>query len=284
MNYNIFTGILKMFSSFMESSDGVTLTCDNSNDKFTVLRDKYYLQEIAGNGDELSKTLNILFWLSDSVFHFGGAGECATFNSLDLLSYSYKKGANFGINCRGLATILTECLLSLGIAARTLYIHPFSPYDEDNHVVTLAFIKTLNKWIMLDPSYNSYVTDTKNNILDVFEIRHRLAEQKPIRFNKEANHNGEKLSEDSPFYTEYLAKDLFYFETPECSKFGCDDDENNRIITICPKNFDVKTRNIYNVEYRIKKYGDSKNMNEWLKNTKENWVLYCSVDEFLKVM
>lgn len=281
MSYDVFTGLLKMFADFTNSSGNVDLNFDASDKRLQILKDKYLLDNIAGQGDDLSRSLNILFWLSNNTIHYGDYGYNIPSNSLDLLEYAFQQEKDHGINCRALSIVLTECLLSIGIMARTVYILPFSPYDFDNHVITHAFIKTLNKWILLDPTYGSYVMDDKNNILDVFEIRERLSNQEKILFNKEINYNGEKWTEkESDSYIEYLAKDLFYFQTNECSKF--DAENNNRKITISPKCFDAKNRNIYNAEYRVKHSDNSENMLYWLKYAKENKVFYTTSEELLK--
>jgi hypothetical protein len=45
--------------------------------------------------------------------------------------------------------------------ARMMYIMPFAPYDTDNHVITHVYIKELKKWIILDPTFASYIMDNK---------------------------------------------------------------------------------------------------------------------------
>lgn len=155
---------------------------------------------------------------------------------------------------------------------------PYSPYDGDNHVVTHAYIRELDKWIMIDPTFDSYVTDENNTILNVFEIRDSLANIKDLYFNEEMNHNGNEYSGDH--YKEYLAKDLFYFQTPEMSCFNAED--NSRRIAICPKYYDVKNAIIYNIEYRIiNQWGANDRMQAWLKSAKENNILYVSPDDVL---
>ena len=278
--YNIYTGLLKTHDIFRPTSAGVNLTYDVSDEKLRRLREKYTLDGVAGGGDDLSKALRLLHWLSDSVYHKGDGPSPEPMNSLSLLEYAYKKGSDCGINCRALSIILTECLLSIGIPARTVYIMPCSPYDFDNHVISHAFIKPLNKWVMLDPTFSSYVLDENNNILNCVEIRSRLANRENISFNKEIHYNGEKRGRDSGEYTEYLAKDLFYFSTYERSGYGAE--QNSRRITICPKNFDAKVSAIYNVEYRIKLGNNNEQMRDWLKSVKKEKLIYASTDELLK--
>lgn len=280
MSYDVYTGLLKMFGKFIDSSSDAKLSYDVSSKRLIELKDKYSLDSIAGDGDDLSKTLNILFWLSDNTTHSGNYGNHISNNSLDLLEYAFKQGRDRAINCQALAIILSECLLSIGIMARAIHIIPFSPYDFDNHVITHAYIKSLHKWIILDPTYSSYVIDDENNMLDIIKTRKRLSNQEKILFNKEMNYNDEQMEDDSAFYTEYLAKDLFYFQTQECSKFYSEKD--NRTITISPENFDVIKSSVYFIEHRIKHNGDNKSIQNWLKFSKENKLLYALSDELVK--
>jgi hypothetical protein len=171
-HYSIPRGILKVYSNFRETTENakIKLRIDFSNENFSVLRTKYGLGAIAGTGDDLSKALNLLFWVCEHIRHFGSYDNHVPMNALDLLEYAYDQGEEQGINCLNLSYILTECLLSIGVPARTVGIMPFSPYDADNHVVTHAYIADLGKWVMLDPTWSSYFKDTDGNILDLFEI------------------------------------------------------------------------------------------------------------------
>jgi hypothetical protein len=110
------------------------------------LKTTYGLDAIAETGDDLSKSPNILFWLCEHTYHFGSYDNHVPMNSLDLLEYAYDQGAERGLNCLNLS-YLTECLLSIGVPARTVGIMPFSPYDADNHVVTHVYIASLENFL-----------------------------------------------------------------------------------------------------------------------------------------
>ena len=169
-----------------------------------------------------------------------------------MLEYAYDTGAEQGLNCYNLSIILTECLLSIGVPARTVLIMPFSPYDRDNHVVTHAYIADLGKWIMLDPTWSAYVKDAAGNILDVVELRGSLADGRDVFLNDEFSYNGTKLitnDEQVQWYKRYLAKDLFYFTTYETSGFGRE--HYGRDLTISPVGFNPLEAMMYGLEYRI---------------------------------
>jgi hypothetical protein len=263
--YNILRGILKMHSTFRGTTENadIQLQFDFTDENFSVLRTKYGLEAIAGTGDDLSKSLNILFWLCEHTYHKGMYDNHVPMNTLDLLEYAYDTDAERGINCLNLAYILTECLLSIGVPARTVLIMPFSPYDADNHVVTHAYIADLDKWIMLDPTWCSYFKDEAGNILDVVELRSFLADGKDVFLNNEFSYNGDNLianDEQVQYYKRYLAKDLFYFTTYETSGFGREN--YGRSLAVCPADYNLFEAGMYSLEYRIEVIRTDKSLSE----------------------
>jgi hypothetical protein len=140
---------------------------------------------------------------------------------------------------------------------------PFSPYDTDNHVVTHAYIADLDKWIMLDPTWCSYVKDAEGNILDVVELRSLLADGGDVFLNEEFSYNGDKLitnDERVRYYKRYLAKDLFYFTTYETSGFG--KENYGRDLLICPAAYNLFEASMYTLEYRIDLIKTDKSLSE----------------------
>ena len=253
-NFNVLRGILKMYGAFRGTTENanIKLRFDFANENFSVLKAKYGLPAIAGTGSDLEKSLNILFWLCEHTYHVGDYDNHVPMNALDLLEYAYDTGAEQGLNCLNLSYILTECLLSLGIPARTVGLMPFSPYDADSHVVTHAYIAELGKWIMLDPTFSSYFKDAAGNILDLVELRNSIIDDKDVFLNDEFSYNGEKLITNDyrvRHYKLYMAKNLFYFSIGEISGFGKENE--GRDVKICPAGFDPFVSWIYSLEYRI---------------------------------
>lgn len=282
MSYDLFTGLLKMFNDFTRTdTQNINFTYEHNNDNLYKLKSLYNIESIAGEGDETEKNINLLHWLSSNIYHKGDYDNHIERNSLALLDYSFNKGAENGINCASLSLILTECCLAIGLKARTVFIMPCSPYDFDNHVVTSVYVSNLKKWIMLDPTLDSYVTDKSGNILDVYELRKALANQDEICFNKEMNYNNEISDNQEQETKEYYAKDLFYFLCFEKSCYAQDEDNNNRIIAFAPFGYDVKKSQIERILYRIKKQGDNEMLQKWLKNTIDTPVVYGNFNDFI---
>jgi len=157
---------------------------------------------------------------------------------------------------------------------------PFNPYEEDNHVVTIVFASDLNKWIMLDPSYNAYMMDKNGLVLSPWEAREILSEQEQIKLSEGYNYNGdytgEKSGEPPKYYIEYMAKDLFWFICTENSTFGHKSGE----LYLVPKGYDATKYFVSNIQYRIKKYGEKEGLLAWLAEIKQQEAKYISFDDF----
>lgn len=280
MSFDVYTSLLKMFEEFSFNSDGVHLSYDLSSPELFEIKQKYMLDNIAGKGSDFSKAKNILFWLSKNCYHNGNFNFKEEPTGKNILEHSYQKGIEYGVNCSALAEVLTDCFLSLGFMARTMFIMPFSPYDHDNHTVTHVYINEIKKWVMMDPTFSCYVMNKEKIPLDLFEIRDLLSNQNYIEFNEEAKYNDEKRTKDSEEIKEYYAKDLFYFVTSERSCYNVRKD--NREIHIIPANYDVKKKEILNVEYRRRKNGDAEWLQNWLQNIRENKYLFSLPFEVIK--
>lgn len=287
MSYDVYTGLLKAFPLRAEGEKDIHFSYDNGNSQFKYLKTQYPIQTIASDGKDFSKAVNLLHWISEHVYHKGDYDGTIAHNSLDLLNYSYNNGSAYGINCVALATILSECLLAVGIKARRVFLMPCSPYDGDNHAVAHAYIREMNKWVMFDPTLNAYFANEQGEYLSLLELRDHLANQKPVFFNKEAQYNDEIWTEKSANENiEYFAKNLFYFQTSEISTFG---DGNaigegiapmNRCITLCPEGYDPKQIRLSNIGYRIRKYGPSPRTQEWIRRVSEETFTYCGSTTF----
>ncbi|MCL2372202.1 MAG: transglutaminase-like domain-containing protein [Defluviitaleaceae bacterium] len=282
MQYDIYTGLLKAFPLPETVASDVNFVCNHGHPKFDTLRDSYPIEAIAGDGDDFSKAVNLLQWVSSNTWHKGDYNGSVGQNALDLLDYSFGKDISCGINCVGLAIVLAECLLAVGVKARKVFIMPCSPYDGDNHVVTHVYISEMNKWVMFDPTLNAYISNEKGEYLSLLELRNHLADQNPIFFNKGAKYNDNEWTEQSAKEnTQYFAKNLFYFQTSEISTFN-DDAPGNRNITLCPQGFDPKQKKLNNIDYRMKIYNaeDDPYMINWREWAEKEEYHYCSAVGF----
>lgn len=109
---------------------------------------------------------------------------------------------------------MTEALLAVGIPARYITCIPKGwETDSDCHVICIAWSKSLNKWVWVDPTFAAYVTDENGIMLHPGEVRYRLQYDLPLILNEEANWNN-RVKQTADYYPkEYMAKNLYFLET-----------------------------------------------------------------------
>lgn len=240
-DYYLLIGALNTFCDFT-GEDNKDFVYDYNAPGFSELLSKYPIREAAGNGTQLEKVLNLLSWCSRNVLHNGGIKdvEFVPKTSLGILDYAYQKGRENGVYCRLQAIVFSECCLAMGIKSRILHCLPFSPYDFDTHVVSIVYIDSLKKWILLDPGNNQYFMDENNVILSPLEVRKRLGDDEYVKSNI-----------DDENYKHYMAKNLFYFKSLQNNTFGSDLQYEQEIIYCAPKGFNVLKREIAYSKYAI---------------------------------
>lgn len=276
MNYDLYTSLLKMHDVFRPSDAGVSPSVDATAQELAVLREKHGLTQISGEGTSFDKAVRVMDWLTAHVCHDGNCNPQGKRCAMTAIEYAFDQPER-GVNCAWLATTLTECLLSIGIMARTIYIMPFAPYDFDNHVVTHVWYFEKKQWVMLDPTMNCYALDKEGNLLDIFALRALLADQQEIVFNESLRYNGQPYNHEE--HRDYLAKDLFWFKLSEVSRF---DDNTGRELTIAPEGFDPHKRDILNTKYRMRVQGEAPWLRSWLEEIEKNQPIYCSIEDARK--
>ncbi len=241
--YYTYIGALRVFNDFSCQTDEYAFSYDYNAPEYDNLRMKYRIDKVAGNGSELDKALNLMQWCSENVLHNGGTKDVEFIpkTSVDILDYAFQKGKEYGVYCRLQAIVFTECCLALGIKSRILHCLPFSPNDFDTHVVSMVYISDMAKWIMLDASNNRYFVNSDKTILSPMEIRSKLAYNDNIECN---------VPDDN--YKMYMAKNMFYFKSPQINTFGSDLLTEQKTIYCIPCGFDVLEREIAYCQYAIK--------------------------------
>jgi transglutaminase-like putative cysteine protease len=194
----------------------------------TKLRETYKLDKIAGSGSDFEKAKNLLRWVHELIPHDGSSPLPAQRDAIALIDSAKNSGK--GLNCRGLAIVLSEALLSVGVKARFVELLP-KDFSTESHVVTLAYIPESERWVFFDPSYQAYLVDTAGDTLGLNEIRARLINGSTLLANAEINYNGGPLDVD---YLNYLSKNLYRFASPEHSGFGIDTSPERRMIVLNP--------------------------------------------------
>ncbi|MBI2851370.1 MAG: transglutaminase domain-containing protein [Chloroflexi bacterium] len=292
--YMLLTGALRVFQDFSSSNvKELSFVYDFNNEYFNLLKHKYPIIDIAGKGDDLSKALNLMRWVYNNTWHNGDKDfSFLKPNSISILDYCFGKGPEFAINCFLHAVIFTECCLAIGLKARTISCLPFSPYDFDNHVVSMVFMPSLKKWVMLDPDTNAYFLDPNGNILSPWEARQILAANGEITVNTDIDTKSNKSLRAKSFraktgeYKEYMAKNLFYIACSRINTFGTNRTNlgaSQETLYLAPKGFNIAERELANRQYRVE--NSPPEYKKMLERTKKDIIvekLLISLEQFMR--
>ena len=202
-------------------------SADNPN--LQKIRQDLKLDSIAGKGSELSQIFNLLHWVHNLVRHDGSSNNPTLKNAIELINIC--KVENRGVNCRMLATILNECYLSMGIKSRYITCMPKETNFDDCHVINMVYSRELEKWIWIDPTFDSYVMDEKGNLLGIQEVRERLVKGMPLVINADANWNRENLQTKEDYLYNYMAKNLYRLQTPLNSEYDTETWKSGKEVT-----------------------------------------------------
>ncbi len=188
----------------------------------SVVREYFKLDSVAGQGDELSKIINLLHFAHDNMRHDGGNRAFAEMDAIDL--YNYCKTTGRGINCRQLAISLCEMYLSMGIPARYVTCMPADSLDYECHVINTVWSSQLQKWLYIDPTMDAWVMDENGTMLSISEVRERLVNGQPLVLCETANWNHESKQNKEYYLDYYMAKNLYYFVCKKYSRFNPESD------------------------------------------------------------
>ena len=244
---NVYRGILFHNRQF-ESGNAQENIYDFDRPEFDQLRSIYNLPEIAGKGSDFVKAKRLLHYLAPRLTHSSWYDNHIECNALRLLEYSLNNKQQ-GINCLNKSKILVECCLAVGIYARRVRIMPQSPYDFDNHVVAEIYDRTLEKWIMLDPTTDGYFIDEAKTPLSLLEMRSKFANAEFLTFVLSTD----ELNDLQTLHTQhlrtnmYICKNLFYFEVEQHCTFG----EKGSFLYFAPQHVSLKSLKQANLKYRI---------------------------------
>ena len=230
-----YVSILNKYSSYDTieySLPDFTYQSDTSNE-CQNFRKKYNLDSIGRIGDEFDKQINLLQWVNHSFRH-NGIEPLPTKITTDSLVII---GQNGGINCGGLAIILSSAYLSMGFKSRFITCLNSDTTFNDPHSLTMVFSNLFDKWIMVDPTYCAFFMDERGIPLSIEEIRFRMINGLKIQLNDEFNLNSVSISGTSTdHYYEYLTRNMFRFISLIHSSL-CYDLDCLEYVNLIPKGF-----------------------------------------------
>ena len=192
------------------------------NENLMAIRKAFLLDSIAGTGNEVSQILNLMHWIHNLIPHDGNHENPAVKNAISMIALCKKE--NRGLNCRGLATVLNECYLSLGFKSRFVTCYPKDSLgiDKDCHVINMVYSNQLKKWLWIDPTFDAYIMNEKGELLSIEEVREHIINNKPLILNPEANWNHKSSQTPDYYLYSYMAKNLYMFDCHSKSEFDAE--------------------------------------------------------------
>jgi len=200
-----------------------------NDSNLVALRNGLKLDSIAGTGNEISRMLNLLHWIHFLIPHDGEHDNPKVKNAMSMIKVCREE--HRGLNCRGLATVLNECYLSLGFKSRFITCMPKDSVFNDCHVINIVYSADLDKWVWIDPTNDAYVMNEKGELLSPEEVRERLINGKPLLLNPDANWNRKSSAVKEEYLYNYMAKNLYRIECPLVSEYDTETSVAGKKIT-----------------------------------------------------
>jgi len=225
---------LNDFSLFEDDGIVISFTYDlNRRDLYMDLIEEFDLDTVTAGYSDVELMIVLLDWVKDHFRHNGASGMPVERDAMSIIGYMRENPS--GINCRGLAILLAEVLRLYGVEAKHITVYPY----EDNHpvhVVTHAYSRELNQWIMLDPTFRIYVTDENGHFMNLYTLRRDFAGGAPLFANENATHNDRSFTMEE--YKLFMADYLFRFSTGTHFTFGSEESgEGTTQIMLVPVGF-----------------------------------------------
>lgn len=246
-NYEYILKHNKIYSTIKSAWSKSYVCASDTNDKgLQVLKQQYNLDRLKQGRTDLEVCFRAMEWTFQQLLSNTQSDYNGELNAFEILKYC--KNSRTTVNCLCHATVLTEVLLALGYVARKISCLPIDVVPIDNHVVTIVFVPSLKKWIMLDPSMCCYITDAERNILSISEIRIQLVNDKEVnvctysRFSNLNIHSNESLTLNRSDYVTYLFKNFFRFLSRDTQNSIATKD-NDIFYMLVPKGY-LPTNNI----------------------------------------
>lgn len=203
----------------------------SDNPNLIALRKGFNLDSIAGQGNDVLKILNLLQWVHNLIPHDGNHDNPEVKNALSMINVCKKDDR--GLNCRGLALVLNECYLAMGIKSRIVTCYPkdILKIDPDCHVINSVYSESLKKWLWIDPTYNAFVMNENGEMLSIEEVRERLINDKTLILNPNANWNNKQTQTKEGYLKNYMAKNLYMLESPATSEYNMETHREGKTIS-----------------------------------------------------
>lgn len=193
---------------------------ENSHQEYwNELAKKYSLYQFVDDNDDLQTAMNIMHWVS-GLWRHNGYNLPKQSDPLFILDQVMKHGQQF--RCVEYAKVTRGCLIAVGIPCRLLCLKTQDCATREygaGHVVCELFLKSKNKWVMLDPQFDvvAFVVDEPVNAVELMYALHEKTQHVELRSLDQENavlESGLSWKQLEQEYWNFIQQYLFYFDTP----------------------------------------------------------------------
>lgn len=187
--------------------------------------EEYKLDELVEGKSDVDTAITLMNWLCERYKH-GNPPNGLEDNRTpqELMEHADNNGG--ATNCRGLSLILAQLIRAYNIKAFHITCMPYEEPFNDCHVVVSVYCESLSKWIMLDPSYNLYLSNENGELIGVEELRDILIEGGELNAPKR---------DIIYWYSEYMTKNLVRLQRATVECYGSDG--NTPTIMLTPEKY-----------------------------------------------
>lgn len=147
-----------------------------SLDSFDIIKEEYSFERIADCDNDFENVIKLMNWLTKNTYYSGAQFKPLPDDTSKILQFSFRNGFKNAINCRFKAIALSDILVSVGIKAFPVCL--IDSAFNGCHLMCEVYLHDEDKWIVVDPSFNTYFKDDDEKILDVFELRELFLKNK----------------------------------------------------------------------------------------------------------
>ena len=219
-----------------------------------ALKNEFNLDSIAGQGNDITRIINLMEWVHYLIPHDGSKGNPQMKNAMSMIKECRRDRKT--LNCRGLAILLNEVYLAEGFKSRYVTCLPKDTTDNDCHVITMVWAESLKKWLWMDPTFMAYVMNEEGNLLSIEEVRGRLINNKPLLLNPDANRNHTTTQTKNDYLGYYMSKNLYKLECSLSSEYNYEtqqEGKSRKIVQLIPGKSHPEPKSIKN-EHGIDAY------------------------------
>lgn len=226
MNKSIKT--LRYFSAYEKGSKPLMFTYSGKDDANFVMLRKFVKLNM-NNKSDLEKAHILLNYTYNNLIPGNDHYDTLKENCNSIFILKKTKTDKIRSNCYMYSVVLTELLLCYGIKARLIICRPFDFYKNSNcHCMVHAYIKSIERWIALDPANCASFRDINGNFISISEIRKKIINDKYYSIFCSTQKNSIMLKNYLPYY-------LFSFFSFENNGFNLyTSKELNRVNVLLP--------------------------------------------------